>query len=199
MSRQTRCWRASLPTFRQRRSALIVALVMIAVFWITLPFGAVQLPRDGAIVTSILSIYATNNAITAVLLYSQFSISRSLSILMLASGYLLASLMAVPWASYVSRMSSYVGRAFWCGATDHGLDLSFLRTRVFHLDAGLCRSQRRPITAGRRAPGSVSLAIGGSTAGAFVSGVYFHMVSDRGCPQDPAASCFWTSITTLRR
>jgi hypothetical protein len=153
-------------TFGQRRSALIVAIAMIAVFGITLPFGAVELPRDGAIVTSILSVYATNNAITAVLLYSQFSVSRSLSILTLASGYLFASLMAVPWALTFPGVF-LTAEHFAAGLQTTGWIYNFCNL-AFSCSMLSYVVLRDADTAGRRAPGPVSLAIGGSIAGAFM-------------------------------
>ena len=150
---------------------------MIAVFGVTLPFGAVQLPRDGAIVTSLISIYATNNAITAVLLYSQFSIGRSLSILMLATGYLLASLMAVPWAFTfpgVFISAEYFGSGpQTTGWIYHFCELAFSILILAYA------SLKGPDFAGRRAPGSVSLAIGGSAAGAFVLVCIFTWLATR--------------------
>ncbi len=86
------------PTPGQRRSAVAVAAIILIAFAFTIPFGTVQLPHVGAIVPSLLGIFCVNDFLTAVLLYSQFSIGRSPALLVLASGYLFAALIAIPWA-----------------------------------------------------------------------------------------------------
>jgi signal transduction histidine kinase len=84
------------PTRGQRRLAFAVAAVLLVVLGIAIPFAAVRLPRVDAFIPTIGSVFCVNDLITAVLLFSQFSIGRSRALLVLASGYLFAALMAIP-------------------------------------------------------------------------------------------------------
>jgi signal transduction histidine kinase len=82
----------------QTRLALGIVLgLMVALYLVTGPFGGLQL---GAI-HSFVAVYTTamfvTDSITAILLYSQFSIVRSRAILVIASGYLFVALLIVPY------------------------------------------------------------------------------------------------------
>jgi len=59
------------------------------------PFAGVRLPPVPAFVASYQSALAINDLITAVLLFSQFAISRSRAMLLLASGYLFTAMAAI--------------------------------------------------------------------------------------------------------
>jgi signal transduction histidine kinase len=86
------------PTASQKRLALGIVLCLVAALYLVLgPFGGIQL---GAI-HSFVAVYTTamfvTDSITAVLLYTQFSILRSRAILVIASGYLFTALLIVPY------------------------------------------------------------------------------------------------------
>ncbi len=95
-------WRVSLSTLpagmQERRRALAAVLVSLLVFLVAAPFAKTKLPTVMAFVPSYQSALAINDLITAILLFGQFGILRWRGILVLASGYLFSSLMAVPHA-----------------------------------------------------------------------------------------------------
>jgi signal transduction histidine kinase len=78
--------------------AVGVSLLLIAAFVLTVPFATLPLARVDAFVPILQGVFSINDFITAILLFFQFSIVRSLSILVLACGYLFASLIAVSWS-----------------------------------------------------------------------------------------------------
>src|SRR6516165_798213 len=75
-------------TPHQRRILFAVAAILLAAFAATVPFAAVQLPTFVSFNPSVESIVFANDLITAILLYSQYAITRSRAILALAVGYL---------------------------------------------------------------------------------------------------------------
>ncbi|MDB5467577.1 MAG: hypothetical protein JWQ46_2339 [Phenylobacterium sp.] len=82
----------------QKRLALAVVLaLLLAFFTIVGPLATVQLPRVGAFIAMYATAMFVTDSITAVLLFAQFSILRSRALLAIASGYLFAALMVVPW------------------------------------------------------------------------------------------------------
>src|SRR5215207_4666054 len=86
------------PTAGQKRLALGIVLALIAALYLVLgPLGGMQW---GAI-HSFVAVYTTGmfvtDSITAILLYAQFSIVRSRAILVIASGYLFAAFLIVPY------------------------------------------------------------------------------------------------------
>jgi len=90
---------SSLPP-RPAQTRLAVGIVLglvVALFLVTVPFGGMQL---GAM-PSFVAVYTTamfmTEAVTAILLYAQFSILRSRAILVIASGYLFTALLIVPY------------------------------------------------------------------------------------------------------
>lgn len=86
------------PTRGQRRLALAVAAVLLFAFCVTVPFTRMHLPPLDAFIPTLLGIFCVNDLITAVLLFSQFSIGRSRALLILASGYLFAALTVIPFS-----------------------------------------------------------------------------------------------------
>ncbi len=90
---------SSLPPSRaQKRLAIGILLgLLIALYLVLGPFGGMQL----GVVHSFVAVYATGmfmtDAITAILLYAQFSILRSRAILVIASGYLFTAFLIVPY------------------------------------------------------------------------------------------------------
>lgn len=82
-------------TGRDRRAALIVVLVSAVLFACAVPFAGVTLAPIPAFVASYQSALAVNDLITAVLLFSQFAITRSRALLLLSSGYLFTAIAAI--------------------------------------------------------------------------------------------------------
>jgi PAS domain S-box-containing protein len=78
-----------------RRMALAVATASALIFALAVPFAQVQLPVIWAFIPSYQSALATNDLITAVLLYAQFGLLRSRALLLLAAGYLFTAFMAI--------------------------------------------------------------------------------------------------------
>jgi signal transduction histidine kinase len=86
------------PTARQSRLAIAVAVIALIAFGVVIPFTGRPLAQLNALFPSLDAIVYVTDAITAVLLFVQFSISRSRSLLVLASGYLFTALIVVPHA-----------------------------------------------------------------------------------------------------
>jgi PAS domain S-box-containing protein len=87
---------STMPASRgDRKSALIVVGISALLFACAVPFAGVPLPAVPAFVASYQSALAVNDVITAVLLFSQFAISRSRALLLLASGYLFTAMAAI--------------------------------------------------------------------------------------------------------
>jgi signal transduction histidine kinase len=83
----------------QKRLAFAVVGGILVVFALITfgPLKGVHLRRVDAFVPAYATAVFVCDAITAVLLYAQFSILRSRAILMIASGYLFTALMVIPW------------------------------------------------------------------------------------------------------
>jgi PAS domain S-box-containing protein len=82
-------------TGRDRTAAASIVVVSALLFACALPFAGVPLTPVPAFVASYQSALAINDLITAVLLFSQFGVSRSRALLLLASGYLFTAVAAV--------------------------------------------------------------------------------------------------------
>ena len=80
----------------ERRTALVVGLVLLGIGVVVIPFGRVQLPESNAWVATAFSFVFVADLITWFLLISQFNIVRSRALLVLASGYLFAAAMNIP-------------------------------------------------------------------------------------------------------
>ena len=78
--------------------ALAVIVVLLIAFAVTLPFKDILLPPVTPSVAILQTAITINDLITAVLLYSQFSIVRQRGLLILASGYLYSALIVIPYA-----------------------------------------------------------------------------------------------------
>jgi signal transduction histidine kinase/CheY-like chemotaxis protein len=78
-----------------KKLAAVVLFISALGFLIIAPFAKIQLPRVDAFVPLYQGPLALNDLITATLLYGQFSIVRSRSLLFLASAYLFTALMVV--------------------------------------------------------------------------------------------------------
>jgi PAS domain S-box-containing protein len=87
---------STLPATRgDRATALAVVGISAVLFACAVPFAGMPLAPVPAFVASYQSALAINDLITTVLLFSQFAISRSRGMLLLASGYLFTAAAAV--------------------------------------------------------------------------------------------------------
>ena len=78
-----------------RRAALIVVLLSVALFVAAAPFAKMPLAKIPAFIPIYQSALSICDLITAVLLFGQFAISRMRSLWILACGYLFTACMAV--------------------------------------------------------------------------------------------------------
>jgi signal transduction histidine kinase len=87
------------PSRLQKRLALAVVGGIIAVFLaITIgPFKGVRIPRFDSFVPIYAATIFVCDTITALLLYAQYAILRARATLVIASGYLFAALIVIPW------------------------------------------------------------------------------------------------------
>jgi signal transduction histidine kinase len=82
----------------QKRVALVVVLGLLAVFIIISgPLSNVQPGEVDAFVPAYTTAMFVNESITAILLFSQFTILRTRALLVISSGYLFSALMMIPW------------------------------------------------------------------------------------------------------
>jgi signal transduction histidine kinase len=86
------------PSQLQTRLACGVVVAMLVVFVVTLRYVNVQLPRFDAFIPIHAITTFINDLITAILLFSMYTIERRRTLLVLASGYLFTSLIVIPWA-----------------------------------------------------------------------------------------------------
>jgi signal transduction histidine kinase len=86
---------ANMPaTARQRRLALIVIFLLLIIASIAAPFAHVQLPRVDAFIPVLQTVLCLADAVTAVLLFAQYSVEPRRAILALAAGYMSSGLFA---------------------------------------------------------------------------------------------------------
>jgi signal transduction histidine kinase len=86
------------PTPRDTRLALgAIAILIVAVGGVA-PFAATPLPRFAAFIPFLNATILVTDLVTAILLFVQFSISRSRALLVLAGGYLFTALIVIPHA-----------------------------------------------------------------------------------------------------
>ena len=86
------------PSQLQTRLACGIVVTMLVLFAVTLRYVNVQLPRVDAFIPIHAITTLINDLITAILLFSMYSIVRRRALLVLASGYLFTSLIVIPWA-----------------------------------------------------------------------------------------------------
>jgi signal transduction histidine kinase len=86
------------PTPQQRRLVLIIAVAQLVAFGVVAPMGDIPLLPVPAFIPSVQAIIFVNDLITSVLLFAQYSITRSAALLTLASGYLFTALIVIPQA-----------------------------------------------------------------------------------------------------
>ncbi len=120
------------PTWPQRRLAFALGLGLLVASGATAPFSAIPLPQLYPVVSALLAMCALSDLITAVLLFSQFSILRSTT-----RSRQRISFCSVDRNSLRADLSSsiFADRPSWSGATDRqlalfGLALWFPRNRV---------------------------------------------------------------------
>ena len=80
---------------RNRRLAIAVVLFSLLVFIAAIPFARVPLPEIWPFIPIYQSALVINDLITAIILFSQFNMARSRAVLVLASGYLFTSVIAI--------------------------------------------------------------------------------------------------------
>jgi signal transduction histidine kinase len=82
----------------QKRIALVVVLGLLAVFIMVVgPLSNLQPGEIDAFVPAYTTATFVNGSITAILLFSQFTILRTRALLVISSGYLFSTLMTIPW------------------------------------------------------------------------------------------------------
>src|SRR5262252_4027168 len=86
------------PDDKQKRLALIVALLLPIPFIAIIPIGQIQLPRIDSYIPVVDTVMLINDSIVATLLFAQFSIMRSPSLLALAGDFLLTAFPVIPHA-----------------------------------------------------------------------------------------------------
>jgi signal transduction histidine kinase len=103
-------WLTELPPSpRQNWLSVAVVAVALVAFGAVVPFSGKPLAQLNAFFPSLDAIVFVSDLITSVLLFAQFSISRSRSLLALANGYLFSALIVVPHALTFSGAFSPTG------------------------------------------------------------------------------------------
>jgi hypothetical protein len=86
------------PSRAQKRLSLAIVLVMLATFFVASGLlSHVQFPEVAAFLPAYAMAIVLSDLLTAILLFSQFSIFRTRALLILSNGYLFTALMAVAW------------------------------------------------------------------------------------------------------
>jgi signal transduction histidine kinase len=86
------------PTTRQTWWAVAVATAAVVAFVAVTPFAGIPLVQLNALFPSLDAIVFVSDLVTAVLLFAQFSITRSRALLALTCGYLFTALIVIPHA-----------------------------------------------------------------------------------------------------
>src|SRR5215472_3918643 len=86
------------PDSRQKRLAFVAALIVPLPFIAIIPFGQTELPRIDPYIPVVDTVMLINDSIAAALLFGQFSVVRSPSLLALAGGFLLTAFLVIPHA-----------------------------------------------------------------------------------------------------
>ncbi|HEX7217253.1 MAG TPA: MASE4 domain-containing protein [Methylomirabilota bacterium] len=97
------------PTARQTRSAFAVAALAAVGFVAVAPFAGRPLAMLNALFPALDAIVFVTDLVTAALLFAQYSISRSRSLLALATGYLFTAFIVVPHALTLAGAFTPVG------------------------------------------------------------------------------------------
>lgn len=91
-------WLDLPPTTRQTRWALAVTAIVLVGFLAVIPVATHPVVELNAFFPSLDAIVFVSDLVTAVLLYAQFSISRSRALFALATGYLFTAFIVIPHA-----------------------------------------------------------------------------------------------------
>ena len=84
------------PTRQQTRVAFALTVILLLTFGAAAPFANVQLPPLRGLREILLTLIFATNLVTAILIFSQCSITHSRALLLLANGYLFSSLIMIP-------------------------------------------------------------------------------------------------------
>jgi signal transduction histidine kinase len=148
---------ASMPPSRvQKRTAFITAMVLLVSFILVLPLANVRLDGLGVFLPIVATIMFFSDLITATLLYAQFVVLRSWTILLLASGYLFCALIIIPYAL------SFPGAFVADGLLHAGLQTSPWLFTVWHMGLPMTiivYSVARDVAPQRMVRGSVAIAV----------------------------------------
>jgi signal transduction histidine kinase len=82
----------------QRQLAFAVIVGSLVAYGVVAPFAKIPLPPIDSFIPTVMAIVFVTDLVTAVLLFGQFSTTGSRALLVLASGYLFSSLIAIPFA-----------------------------------------------------------------------------------------------------
>jgi two-component system sensor histidine kinase/response regulator len=157
----------------ERRRALGVVLVSVAVFLAIAPFARVQLPQLPAFLPAYQSAFVICEAVTAALLFGQYAIQRSYGLLVLASAFLFSAMMAVLHAASFPGLFLAEGlpgggpqTTAWLYFLWHGgfplLVVGYALLRLpGHMDAEGVREQRRSLPMVVLAVAAVVVAVAG--------------------------------------
>ena len=130
------------PSRAQKHLALVFVLGMLAVYvMITVgPLSNIHPSRVGAFIPTYATAMIVNDSITAILLYTQFSILRSRATLMIASGYLFTALMLIPFV-LAFPVCSRQRAAWWaaCRARQGSTSSSMLAFPIFVIGYALSK------------------------------------------------------------
>ena len=85
------------PTRGQARFSVWICGLLVVALFITIPFAHIPLPSTGPLLQAYATAIVFNDLLTAALLLALYSAQRSVALLILASGYILVGLLAVPW------------------------------------------------------------------------------------------------------
>jgi signal transduction histidine kinase len=85
------------PTPAQFRVALGTATALLVAFPVTAPFAHLDLPRVDAFIPALQATMFVTDFTTAILLFAQFSVTRSRGLLALVNGYLFTALMIISY------------------------------------------------------------------------------------------------------
>ena len=91
-------WLDLPPTAQQTRLALAVTAIVLVGFVAVIPIARQPMVELNAFFPSLDAIVFVSDLVTAVLLYAQFSVSRSRALLALATGYLFTAFIVIPHA-----------------------------------------------------------------------------------------------------
>jgi signal transduction histidine kinase len=168
---------ALAPSRAQKRAAFLVGLLLLALFLAVLPFARVQLGQLDVFLPIAATIMFLIDAITAALLYAQFSVLRSRALLVLANGYLFTALIVVAYAL------TFPGAFAPTGLLGAGLQTSAWLFTIWHMGfpaAIIAYAVLGRVSAGTQlARSSVSTAILASIPGigALVCGVVWFVIA----------------------